>query len=141
MHYTENLRPKVVPFSGFRHITVYYIHNEKYSPNSYVVNFHTQISSSQREERTMVFTREKMIRPIRIANDVFSRVKRMIRPRQFWILNFTPWNPDHRVLDSRFPVSVEVGFKIPIVSGIPDFLSCIADSTNKQKFPGFWKLY
>ena len=89
MPYTENLRPKVVPFSGFRHITVYYIHNEKYSPNSYVVNFHTQISSSQREERTMVFTREKMIRPIRIANDVFSRVKRMIRPirshRGVWV--------------------------------------------------------
>ena len=61
--------------------------------------------------------------------------------RQSWILNSTPWNPDHQILDSRFPVSVEVGFKIPIVSGIPDFLSCIPDSTNKQKFPGFWKLY
>ena len=59
MHYTEKLRPKVVPFSGFRHITVHYINNEKYSPNSYVVNFRTQISSSQSEERTMVFTREK----------------------------------------------------------------------------------
>ena len=59
MHYTEKLRPKVVPFSGFRHITVYYIHNEKYSPKSYVVNFRTQISSSQSEERRMVFTREK----------------------------------------------------------------------------------
>ena len=30
-----------------------------YSPNSYVVNFRTQISSSQSEERPMVFTREK----------------------------------------------------------------------------------
>ena len=29
----------------------------------------------------MVFTREKkMIRPIRMANDVFSRVRKMIRP-------------------------------------------------------------
>ena len=28
----------------------------------------------------MVFTGEKMIRPIRIANDVFSRVRKMIRP-------------------------------------------------------------
>ena len=37
----------------------YYIHTEKYSPKSYVVNFRTQISSSQSEERTMVFTREK----------------------------------------------------------------------------------
>ena len=39
--------------------TFYYIHTEKYSPKSYVVNFRTQISSSQSEERTMVFTREK----------------------------------------------------------------------------------
>ena len=38
---------------------IYYIHTEKYSPKSYVVNFRTQISSSQSEERTMVFTREK----------------------------------------------------------------------------------
>ena len=37
----------------------YYIHTEKYSPKSYVVNFRTQTSSSQSEERTMVFTREK----------------------------------------------------------------------------------
>ena len=38
---------------------LYYIHTEKYSPKSYVVNFRTQISSSQSEERKMVFTREK----------------------------------------------------------------------------------
>jgi len=37
----------------------YHIHTEKYSPKSYVVNFHTQMNSSQSEERTMVFTREK----------------------------------------------------------------------------------
>ena len=37
----------------------YYIRTEKYSPKSYVVNFRTQISSSQSEERTMVFTWEK----------------------------------------------------------------------------------
>ena len=37
----------------------YYIHTEKYSPKSYVVNFRSQISSSQSEERTMVFTCEK----------------------------------------------------------------------------------
>ena len=59
MPYTEKLCPKVVPSSGFRHITVYYINDGKYSPNSYVANFRTQISSSQSEERTMVFTREK----------------------------------------------------------------------------------
>ena len=59
---------------------VYYKHTEKYSPKSYVVNFRTQIGSSQSEERTMVFTRAKMIRPIKIANDVFSRGRKMIRP-------------------------------------------------------------
>ena len=36
-------------------ISLYYIHTEKYSPKSYVVNFHTQMSSSQSEERTMIF--------------------------------------------------------------------------------------
>ena len=68
---------------------VYYKHTEKYSPKSYVVNFRTQISSSQSEERTMVFTRAKMIRPIKIANDVFSRGRKMIRPirshRGVWV--------------------------------------------------------
>ena len=38
---------------------IYYIHTEKYSPKSYVVNFHTQMSCSQSEERTVVFTGEK----------------------------------------------------------------------------------
>ena len=41
------------------YIYIYYIHTEKYSPKSYVVDFRTQMSSSQSEERTMVFTREK----------------------------------------------------------------------------------
>ena len=40
-------------------------------------------------------------------------------------------------------LSVELGFWIPIVSGIPETLSCIPDSKtqdsgfHKQKFPGF----
>ena len=42
-------------------INIYYIHIEKYSPKSYIVNFRTQIGSSQSEERTMVFTREKKV--------------------------------------------------------------------------------
>ena len=41
------------------HIFYCYIHTEKYSPQRYFVNFRTQISSSQSEERTMVFTCEK----------------------------------------------------------------------------------
>ena len=34
-------------------------------------------------------------------------------------------------LDSRF-LSVELGFRIPIVTGIPDSLSCIPDTTESQ---------
>ena len=45
--------------TGGEDLFFYYIHTEKYSPKSYVVNFRTQISYSQSEERTMVFTREK----------------------------------------------------------------------------------
>ena len=44
----------------------YYIHTEKYSTKSYVVNFRAQISSSQSVSRTMFFSRvRKTIRPIR----------------------------------------------------------------------------
>ena len=44
---------------GWIGLFFYYIHTEKYSPKSCVVNFDTQMSSSQSEEWTMVFTREK----------------------------------------------------------------------------------
>ena len=49
------------------------------------------MSSSQSEEWTMVFTRKKkMIRSIRMANDVFSPVRKMMRPirsrRGVWVL-------------------------------------------------------
>jgi len=49
----------IISFYYSFEVIFYYIHTEKYSPKSYVVNFRTQISSSQSEERTMVFTREK----------------------------------------------------------------------------------
>ena len=39
-----------------REILIYYIHT---ATTHHVVNFSTQISSSQSEEQTMVFTREK----------------------------------------------------------------------------------
>ena len=42
-----------------RRSSFYYIHTEKYSPKRCVVNFDTQMSSSQSEEWAMVFTREK----------------------------------------------------------------------------------
>ena len=61
MHNMLLRRLKYTPYEkqmkGSKHF--YYIHTEKYSPKSYVVNFRTQISYSQSEERTMVFTREK----------------------------------------------------------------------------------
>ena len=44
---------------AFENIFFFYIHTEKYSLKSCVVNFDTQISSSHSEEWTMVFTREK----------------------------------------------------------------------------------
>ena len=57
-NFTRNKSPFKIPF--------YYLRAEKYSPKSYVVNFRTQMSSSQSEGRTTVFTLEKkMIRPIR----------------------------------------------------------------------------
>ena len=46
---------------------------------SYVINLHRQRSSSQRSERCFSHVK-KMIPPIRIANDVFSPVRKMIRP-------------------------------------------------------------
>ena len=60
----------------------YYLHTEKYSPKSYVVNFHTQMSSShQRSERCFSHVKKK-IRPIRIANDVNFTMIRLIRSRR-----------------------------------------------------------
>ena len=51
--------------------TVYYIPTEKYSPKSYVINFPTQVCSSQSEEQMMFFTCKKVISPTRTANNVF----------------------------------------------------------------------
>ena len=84
-------------------------------------------------------------------------------PRLSWIQDFTPWIPDSRpaipvpcwwnsdsgyhAMDSGFqacnssPLSVELGFRIPIVSVIADALSCIPDSKahgsgfHKKNFP------
>ena len=73
--------PKYLIHSSFYDIYNYYIHTEKYSPKSYFVNFRTQISSSQSEERAMVFTREK--------NDTSNQNREMIRPirshRGVWV--------------------------------------------------------
>ena len=62
-----------LPYSKFNMyphgwVLTFNIHTEKYSPKSYVVNFRSQISSSQSEERTMVFTREKNQKPQRCVS-------------------------------------------------------------------------
>ena len=44
---TLSLRPSILQLQAYAYIYIYYIHTEKYSPKSYVVNFRTQISSSQ----------------------------------------------------------------------------------------------
>ena len=52
----NSLKPNItLPNKDLSDIRNYYIHTEKYSPKSYVVNFRTQISSSQSEERTIFF--------------------------------------------------------------------------------------
>ena len=63
-------------------------------------------------------------------------------PGQSWILDSTLWIPDSRYWSGFHYLSVERRFWIPIVSGIPDFLSCIPDSKtydsgfHKQNVPG-----
>ena len=47
--------------------------------------------------------------------------------KQSWILDSTPWIPDSWYWVSDFLIA-ESGFRIPIVSGIPESLSCIPDS-------------
>ena len=68
---------------------IYYTHTEKYLPKSYVVNFVRKlVLANQRSERWFSHVKN-MIRLIRIANDVFSRVRKMIRPirshRGVWV--------------------------------------------------------
>ena len=63
----------------------------RYTPKSCVVNFDTQMSSSQSEEWSMVFTREKSDTFIqnRERCNVFSHMRKMIRPirshRGVWV--------------------------------------------------------
>ena len=63
--------------------------------------------------------------------------------RQSCILDSTPWIPDSRYW-IPYSLSVELGFRIPMVSGIPDSLSCFLDSKvqdsgfqNQNWIPGF----
>ena len=64
-------------------------------------------------------------------------------PRQTWTLNATSRIPDSRNYYRFQPFSAELGYWIPIVSGIPDSLRCIPHSKAqdsrfyKQKFPWF----
>ena len=60
----------------------------------------------------------------------FAPGKRGI-PRQSWILDSTPWIPDSKYWIPDF-LSVELGFWIPIVSRIPDSVSCIPVSEAQE---------
>ena len=57
-------------------------------------------------------------------------------PRQSWIKDSSPWIPDSRywITDS---LSVKLGSRIPIVTGILDSLSCFLDF--KVQGSGFYK--
>ena len=70
---------------------IYYIHTEKYSPKSYVVNFRTQISSSQSEERTIVFTREKNDTSNQNCKRCFFMCEKNEKPKR--CVSFTPEFP------------------------------------------------
>ena len=61
-------------FEGYQ-MLFYHIHTEKYSPKS----IRKWVLANQRSELWFSHVK-KMIRPIRIANDVFSHVRKMIRP-------------------------------------------------------------
>ena len=62
----------------------------------------------------------------------------MSNPRHSWIRDSTSWDYGFQLLDSG-SLSVELGFWIPIVSGVPDSLTCIQDSRfHKQTFHRFW---
>ena len=52
-----------------------------------------------------------------IIDDKESVVSVRTNPRHPSSLHSTPWIPDS--------VSVEFGFRVPIVGGIPDLLSCM----------------
>ena len=70
-------------------IYIYYIHTEKYSPKSGVVNLDTQMSSSQSEEWTMVFTCEKNDTSNQNRERCFFTWEKMMRPirshRGVWV--------------------------------------------------------
>lgn len=59
--------------------------------------------------------------------------------RQSWILYSTPWIPVSRyqIFDS---LSEELGFRIPIIGWIPDFLELNSQDSGlqRQKFAGYW---
>ena len=70
-------------------MNLYYIHTEKYSSKSCVVNFDTQMSSGQSEEWTMVFTREKNDTSNQNRERGFFTCEKMIHPirshRGVWV--------------------------------------------------------
>ena len=63
-----------------REILIYYILTEKYSPKAMSSIFVRKLVLANQGNKRWFSHVRKMIRPVRIANDVFSRVRKMIRP-------------------------------------------------------------
>ena len=68
--------------------------------------------------------------PVDVRRSKTSLLKLPNNPRQSWILDSKPWIPDSRYWITD--MSVELGLRITIVSGILDSLSSIPDSTSKN---------
>ena len=124
---------------------LYYIHTKKYSPKGYVINFRTQISSSQSEERTMVFTREKSDTSNQNRERCFSRVRKMIHPirshRGVWVSRpkFPPFiaacsTALHTFNEKRFTQRVFLAKKVKNISEMEwnSFVSFTGDKENNS---------
>ena len=94
-----------------------------------------------------VFSVQKFLYVRRRIKDNPMEVKyRSLREREYkTVLDPGFQRREFRIPDTGFQsLTVELGFWIPIVSGIPDSFSCISDSTaldsrsHKQNFRRFW---
>ena len=101
---------------------IHHIHTEKYSPKSFVENFVSKLALANPTSERWFSHVKKMIRPIRIANDVFSRVRKMIRPiRSHRGVSFAPKFPpliaacsaaSHTFNEKSFPQRVFLAKKV-----------------------------
>ena len=102
--------------------------------------FFTLICKTERKSVTIIKFTGIYIKNKKRFVTLSAQVRESKRVLDSRFLDFTPWIPDSRYCIPNY-LSVELGFWIPIVSGIPDSLSCIPDSKaqdsefHNQKFP------